>query len=117
MLIIEQSEADEEAALEITAKTAAEAEIKEFKKTETKEPKKKLWRPSPMADVKEEMKIIHDPTFGENRKRNRSRMVSLVQELCPVEGRTGGSFVCKYNWNIPQLEYNPLHIKHMILYG
>lgn len=117
MLIIEQSEADEEAALQIAAKTVAEVE--EPNKIKIMKPKNLTRPPVPMADVKEEMKIIHDPTFGENRKRNRAQLVSsLVQEhFCPTEGKEWDSFIVKYNWNFPQSEYNPLLIKHMIAYG
>lgn len=107
MLIIEQSEADEETALVIAAtdkQAEADAEAA-LVIAATDEPVSQ--RPAmanvPIPEIKRPpMKSSGPP----------KEFVALMRDRHPQRG--DGSFVIEYNWNIPQYESDPRILKHII---
>lgn len=109
MLIIEQSEADEETALDVIAD-----DITKQEKPKNVENRHRCLVIPMKTSVKEEeeVKQIHDPMFKKIRQRNHARIVSLLREQHTTEDKAA-SFVVKYNWKVPQYEYNPRILKYM----
>lgn len=116
LLIIEQSEADEEAALKILGDD--DEVVKETKKVHHFKETRKILSSDDDDDELKVMKRVHDPTFKKTHEQQQHhvKFISLLQKQ-HASSPTKSSFVVEYNWNIPQLVYNPSTIKHMLMYG
>ena len=103
MLIIEQSETDEEAARAVAEKDELLQEKSFLENSVKRRPKVPMANvPAPPIELPPMELRIKPTTTGIRR----TKFVTLAQDQNPQRG--DGSFVVEYNWNIPQVEFDPV---------